>query len=150
MAVQSRLDQSNFSIFLSGNTLSLDNETFLTDAGRTVDLVRGTIVAQVAATQKWVPLTNIAATTGEAIARGIYVGDDIPFADLVAGDVTGRLVVQGGAAATFDKSLVVFENSLTQDSVVGAATLAAHTVGDDLAAAGIFLEDTIDIDELEN
>lgn len=150
MAVQSRLNQTNYNLILSGATLVKDNETMLQDAGRSTDLVRGTVMAQVAATGKWVPLTDIAATTGEAIARGIYMGDDVLAASLVAGDVTGRLILVGGAGATLASAELTFENSLTAASVVAATTLAAHTIADDLAAIGLFLEDTIDIDDFEN
>lgn len=149
MAVESRSDLTNYNIILSGETLVKDNETLLQDAGRTVALVRGTVMAQVAATSKWVPLTDIAATTGEAVARGIYMGDDVTAAALVAGDVTGRLVLVGGTA-TLATSELTLENSLTPATVVGAATISAHTVADDLAAIGLFLESTIDIDDFEN
>lgn len=153
MAVQGRLDQSNFNIVLSGLTLSRDNETMLQDAGRTAPLLRGTVMARIAASAKWVPLTDVTAVDGSAIARGVYMGDDVTAAALVAGDVTGRSIIVGGQAATLDGSSVIFENSVTSLDVVVVATTATvntHLVEDDLAAVGLFIEGTIDIDELEN
>lgn len=150
MAVQGRSDLQNFSLILHGETLVKDNETLLQDAGRSAPMLCGTVMAQIAATLKWVPLDDIALTTGAGLAKGVYLGDDVTAAALVAGDVTGALILAGGAAATLDGSLVVFENSLTAATVVEAATVQARTIADDLARIGIFLEATIDIDELEN
>lgn len=150
MAVQSRLNQTNYNIVLSGGTLVKDNETMLQDAGRATDLVRGTVMAQIAATGKWVPLTSVILTTGASIARGVYMGDDVLAATLVAGDATGRLIIVGGAAATLASAEITLENSLTPATVVAAATVSEHTIADDLAAIGLFLEDTIDIDMFEN
>ena len=149
MAVESRLNQTNYNIILSGETLVKDNETLLQDAGRTTALARGTVMARIAATGKWVPLTNVALLTGEGVARGIYMGEEVTAAALVAGDVTGRLILVGGAA-TLSSDEVILENSLTAATVVAGGTLAARTIADDLAAVGLFLEDVIDIDEFEN
>jgi len=150
MAVQGRLDLSNFSIILSGITLTVDSGVLLQDAGRSAVFFSGTVVAKIAATGKWVPLTDVTLTTGAAIALGVYLGDDVAAADLVAGDVTGALILTGGGACTLDSSLVILENSLTPATVVETGTINARTIADDLARIGLFLEATINIDELEN
>ncbi len=87
MAVQNSTDLQNFNIVLSGETVARDAETVAQDATRTEDLVRGTVMAQNATTKAWEPLTDVTATDGTAVARGIFMGDDIAAADLVAGDV---------------------------------------------------------------
>lgn len=151
MAVQDRVDQKNFPFILSGQSLSKDNETILQDAGRATPLARFTVMARIAASLKWVPLTDVTAVDGTAIARGIYLGDDIAAADLVAGDVVGAPILVGGGC-TVDTQQLVLENSVTLADVVVAAVAAVgtHVVEDDLAAFGIFVESTLDIDELEN
>lgn len=158
MALQGRVDQKNFPFFLGGSTMARDAETILTNAGRVTPLVFGTVMAQVASSKKWVPLTDVAASaTGENVARGIYVGDDITAAALVAGDVTNCPIVVGGVGVTVDAQQLVLENSLTIDSVVsddpaGAdnAAVCARRIEDDLRRIGIFVESTIDIMALEN
>ena len=150
MAYQASLNQSNFPFILSGRSFVKDSEVLLQDAGRTTVLAFGTVMAQVAATRKWVPLTDVTATTGAATARGIYVGEPVASADLVAGDVTGAAILVGGDGITVDTQQVVLENSLTLNTVVGATSVNARLIADDLANIGIFVESTIDIDELEN
>lgn len=150
MAMQGRLDQTNFQFIREGDSRVKDNETLLQDAGRAADLKQFTVMGKVAASGKWVPLTDLAAVDGTAIARGIYLGDDVATADLVAGDVEGALILVGGNC-TVDSSLLVFENALTLASVRDTADLGdACVVEDDLARFGIFTESVIDIDELEN
>ena len=149
MAVQSSTTQQNFSLVLSGDSLIKDNETLLTDAGRTDPLEPFTVLGKVAASGKWVPLTDLTATDGTGVARGIYLGDTVTAAALADADVTGAPVLVGGFC-TVDSSLLVFENSLTAASVGGATTIGARTVEDDLRQIGVFLESTIDIDALEN
>jgi hypothetical protein len=135
-----------------------DNETLLTDGARATVLKRGTVMAQVAASKKWVPLTDIAAvTTGAAVARGILLSEDVTAAALVAGDVTGQVILVGGAAVTLDAQQVVLENSLTLNTVVSDDPAGADNdvvnvrrIEDDLARIGLFVENTIDISKLEN
>lgn len=157
MAVQSLGNLQSFPFFLSGNTISRDGETIAQDGARATVLKQFTLMAQIAASRKWVPLTDVTAVDGSNVARGIYVGDDIAAATLVAGDVTNCPIVVGGSCATFDSSLLVLENSLTLNSVVsddpaGADNGVVHTriVADDLARIGLFAESTVDIDGLEN
>jgi hypothetical protein len=148
MTVQSRADQANLAFILSGNSLFRDNETILTDAARVAPLVFGTVMAKVSASGKWVPFTDPTAVDGTATARGVYIGPDITAAALVAGDVVGVPVLFGGCC-TIDAQQLVIETG-TLATVVGAATVNNHTVQDDLARFGIFVEDTIDIDAFEN
>lgn len=149
MAVQISANLSNLAFILSGVSLIKDSETLLQDAGRATPLAFGTLMAKVAASGKWVPLTDETAVDGTAVARGIYMGDAVAAADLVAGDVVGAPILVGGAC-TIDAQQLVIENSKTLATVVGATTVFAHTVRDDLESFGIFVEDTIDIDEFEN
>lgn len=150
MVVQNSSNNTTRELLLSGVTLVKEAETILQDAGRVADLLKNTLMAQVAATKKWVPLTDIALLTGEAIARGIYVGDDIAAADLVAGDVVDVPIVVGGAAATIATDLLVIENALTLDTIVQVGAIDVHRVEDDLARIGLFAEATVNIDEFEN
>lgn len=150
MSVQSRTDQKNFAIVISGEPKVKDNETLLQDAGRgTTALKAGTVMAKVAATGKWKPFINEAATDGSAIASGILLGDDVTGASLVAGDVTGAVILVGGPC-TVDAQLLTIENSKSLATVRAGTTVYATTVEDDLMTKGIFVEGTIDIDVLEN
>ena len=150
MAVESYKDLTNYPFWLSGRLIYRDNETILTNAGRTTPLKQFTLMAQVVATGKWVPLTDVTATTGAAIAKGVYVGDDITAAALVAGDVTGCPIVVGGDLSTFDGGQLIIENSVTLATVVGATTVTAHRVSDDLARIGLYAESVVDIENFEN
>jgi hypothetical protein len=94
-----------------------------------------------------VPFTDETATDGDAIPQGIYVGPDIPAADLVAGDVVDNQILVG--AALFDVNQLVIENSKTLNTVInatgGADNINIKTVRDYLADKGLFAEDTTDI-----
>jgi hypothetical protein len=149
MSVQTRRDNITVPFLRDGSVSYVrESQTFLTDGGRAVPLVKYTLVAQIAATKKWVPFTDETAVDGTAIAKGIYMGDDIPAADLVAGDVVDRPVLVGGLV-TIDSAQLTIENSKTLNTVVGGAVLEKHRVEDDLNEIGIFVETTVDIDELE-
>lgn len=82
---------------------------------------------------------------GAAEVAGVYLGDSISAAKIVAGDVPDNPVLVGGAC-TVDGSQIVFENSLTVNSILPSG----KTVREELALLGIFVEDTIDIDGFEN
>lgn len=158
MAVQGRTDFTNYPFWIGGDPIHRDAETIKQDAGRATVLKKFTVMAQVASTRKWVPLTDVAAAaTGENVARGIYIGEDIAAATLVAGDVVNCPIVVGGALAIFDTQQVVLENSLTLNSVcsddpVGAdnGVVNVRRIEDDLARIGIYAGSTIDIQKLEN
>jgi hypothetical protein len=123
------------------------------DGGRSAPLVYGTVMAKVAATQQWVPFTSATATDGSAIPLGIFVGEDVPAADLVAGDVTDQPILIGGQVMV-DQTQLVIENSLTLATVIEPSdatnTYFVQTVKDYLANVGIWVESTIAISAAEN
>lgn len=149
MALQARINNSNVPFILFGDGATKNDSTILTDAGRTTVLAFGTVMAKVAASQKWVPLTNLAATDGSAHPQGIYVGAPIAAADIVAGDVEDVPILVGSNVYV-DENQVVLENSLTLDDVLTVGTTDLRTVRDHLATRGIFTEDSIDISSYEN
>jgi hypothetical protein len=83
---------------------------------------------------------------GVDIPRGIYLGGEITAAELVAGDVVDRPILVGGCC-TVDSGQVVYEGSLSATSVVEAEN---NTIRGVLGTNGIYLEDTVDVDEFEN
>lgn len=76
---------------------------------------------------------------GENIPAGIYVGSDVAFADLVAGDVTNRKVLVGGDMLQLDEDKIVLENSLDLDDVVFETQ---KTIRQHLEALGFYTRDT--------
>jgi len=153
MTVQVSQNNSSVPFIRSGQSLIRDNETLLTDGSRSIPLAFGTVMAKVAASQKWVPLTSLTAANGDAVAQGIFIGSAVAAADLVAGDVVGAPILVGGGC-TIDKDQLVLENSLTIDSVFSSSNAATVylkvTIRDLLAMRGIYLENTIDIDGYES
>ncbi len=146
MSVQTVTQNSTKFLVIGGMSVGADQETLLTDAGRTTPLLNNTVMAKVAASGKWVPYTNVAATDGAAVPKGIYLGADIPAADIAAGDVVDLPIMVGGDAAIVDTDLLVFENSLTLDTAIGTG-VTLTTVRDELYKIGIFAGDTVDITE---
>jgi hypothetical protein len=132
MAVQTTGTTTNVP-FSSGNAIAAIG-TIKQDAARTTVLASKTLMGKVAATQKWVPVTDLTVTTGPAAVFGIYVGDDIPAASLVAGDVANCSIIIGGAPLFIDKSQLVLENSLTLASLIGTTM----NVEDLLTRTGIY------------
>ncbi len=149
MTVQVSTNNSSVPFVRAGDSLYRDSETLLQDAGRTTPLVCGTLMAKVAASQKWVPFTDETATDGTAIPQGIYIGPDITAAAIVAGDVVD-LPILVGATVIIDEDQLVIENSKTVNTVITVGTTDLRTVMDRLAARGIFLQATVDITEFEN
>lgn len=78
---------------------------------------------------------------GSDLPTGIYMGEDIAAADIVAGDVTARMILVGGNGI-YDKNQVVLENSLALTDVVEARVQTIESV---LQDRGIWLQDTLDI-----
>jgi len=149
MAVQGRQDNTTEPLILSENSL-VKNGTIAQNAQRATDLLKNTVMAQIAATGFWVPFNAVNGTNGSAIPRGIYLGEDILAADLVAGNVEDCEILVGNA--TVNESLVVWDDdTLSAASVIGAATIHAMTAEAALAAhANIYLEETVAISEHEN
>lgn len=83
---------------------------------------------------------------GQNIPAGIFTGDAITAAALIAGDVVNQPILIGGAVSV-DTNQVIVENSLTLDSVVVALN---KTIGSVLNGIGIFAEETIDVASYEN
>jgi hypothetical protein len=91
-------------------------------------------------------LTASTGATQNNIPIGIYVGDEITAAALVAGDVANcPIIVAGPCTVAYDQ--IVLENSLTLSSVV---VPMKKTVEDALAAIGIVPEHCVNIAEYEN
>jgi hypothetical protein len=141
MGVQITNENTNVPFILTENSL-VRNCTILQDAGRTVALLQYTVMAYNATGQKWVPFTSLVATNGESMPRGIYLGDDIPAADLVAGDIEDCEILVGNAIV--NRELVVFdEDTLNADSIVNPVTVNATSAEFALAeTARIVFEDT--------
>jgi hypothetical protein len=149
-AVQNRGDISTVPFIRAGFPFTKDNQIIAQIIGRSAPLLNNTVMGKVAASQKWLPLTNLAATNGMAIAQGIYQGPSIPAATLAASDVTGQVILVGGAGVIVDQEQLVLENSLTLNSVTTVGTTDLRTVEDHLANRGIFVEGTVDFDGFEN
>jgi hypothetical protein len=153
MAVQVRgdLDTRNFVLHTYPGRRE-DQATLLQDAGRATVLAPNTLMAKVSASQKWVPFTDETAVDGSAIPQGIFVGDEIAAADLVAGDVVDQPIITFGI--DFDEALLVIENSKTLDTVIATSNAAAvyskKTVRDYLVDKTLIPRDTITISEQEN
>lgn len=151
-AVQVTTQNDTLDLYLSGEAITKDQETLLTDAGRTTDLLFGTVMAKVAASQKWVPLASLTTTTGASVAQGIFVGSTVLAATIAAGDVVDQPILVGGQGLVVDENLVVLDDEgtpLTLDSVFSSsdATNVYYkvTVRDQLAQRGIFIGETISI-----
>jgi hypothetical protein len=148
MAVQTRLDTYIKKLLLNGESFVQDSVVFAQNAGATVDVVNYTVIAKNPATGQWVPLTDVADVNGLGVPRGIYVGDTIPAADLVAGTVTGKSAVVGGAGLTVDRNLLVFEGAIV--ALSDEITADNKTVEDAFREIGIFPESVEYVDQTEN
>lgn len=142
--VQVRTDNIVTDLIRFGHSAIKQGQTLLQDAGRSAILVYGTLMAKRSADGKWIPFTNEASTDGTAIPQGIYVGPDIPIADIVAGDVED-LNILIGAWVVVDQNLITIENSKTLATIITVGTTDKRSVEDHLAEAGIFMQDTIQI-----
>ena len=149
MAVQTRSDNTTEPLILSDDSL-VSNGVITQEPARTTDLLQNTVMAKIAATGYWVPFNALVGTDGSGVPRGIYLGDDIAAADLVAGDIDDCAILVGNATVNGD--LVVWDDdTLRATSIVALATVEARTAADALIeSAGIFLEDTVAISEYEN
>lgn len=149
MALQTRLDINLTPLIRGGQSAVEHDAVLLTDGGRSTVLVFGTLLAQLVATEKYVPFTDETATDGTAIPSGIYIGPDIPAADIVAGDVLDIPVLVGnGVYVDFNK--LTIENSKLLTTIINTGTVNARTVRDQLRWLGIFGVETVDITSFEN
>lgn len=91
---------------------------------------------------------TVTAATGEsstAIPIGIFLGEDIAFADLVAGDVTDQAVANSGDPATFDVDKLILENSLDIDDPISVGAAAGQTIRQYLTNIGLIASTTNEI-----
>jgi len=146
--VQASIQNKILAFVLAGLNITRNDAVIAQDAGRSTDLLFGTVMAKVAATQKWTPFIDETATDGTSNPQGIYLGADIASADLVAGDVVDSVICVGDAIV--DLNQLVIENSKTLDTIIGVTSVNARTVRDQLAFRSIFAEDTINISSFEN
>lgn len=143
MAVQSRTDINTRGPFLSGSFKS-EGGTLAQDAGETIATVRMTILGQISASLKLIPLVA-AAVDGSQFPFAIFNGPEVSAAEVVAGDVELFDVVKGGDGKV-DKSTVVFHNgSDTLDTLVDGKTIESY-----LNDKGFFFQDVVDVEEYEN
>ena len=144
-------------LVLSAGGKYLEAETVLQEATRNVNLLQNTLMGKIAASNKCTPITNttLSAVDGSQIPQGIYVGDDIAFASLAAGDVAGVPILV--ADALIDASQLIFGKgptgalaTITAASVITMATGQPKRIDDALAERGLFLDQTVAIDAQEN
>lgn len=149
MPVQNRgdIDTTPFILF-TRPAYREDDAVILQDAGRVADLLQYTLMGKAAATGKWEPFTDETDVTGLVEVFGVYMGEDIATADLVAGDVADSPIITSGI--NFDAAKLVIENAKTLDTVIGAATIAAHTVRDALREVEMIAIDTQTASAAEN
>lgn len=126
----SRLDIDTRPFILHGYPgTRADKAVILQDAGRgVVALLQFTLMSQISTAggsfEKWVPFTDLVAVDGTAIPSGIYMGEDIAGADLVAGDVLDVPIITGGVK--FDEDKLVFdEDTRAYTDVIAASNAAA-------------------------
>lgn len=136
MAVQLVQQNESVPFWLRGDYDAKDDLVILQDAGRTEPLLKYTVMAQIVATLKVVPLTSLVLTTGASIPFGIYLGEDIPAADLVAGDVNASEIAVLGEPADFNIDKLVLENTLDIDDIIDTGTVQVTTVRKKLSELG--------------
>ena len=149
MAVQSRRDNATNKLIRTENSL-VRSGVIAQDATRTTPLLENTVMAFNATTLQWVPFNSLIAVNGESVPRGIYIGGDIPAADLVAGDIEDAPILVGNAVV--DRDMVVWDqDTLNEGSIVNPANIEARTALYALQqAANIYFEDSILISYFEN
>lgn len=86
--------------------------------------------------------------TGVDVPQGIYMGDDITAAALVAADVVDLPIILRGVM--FDEDRLVLENSLDLDDVVGAGDPGSKTIRDILIDRNLVPTTTSAINRAEN
>lgn len=149
MAVQSRANISTIP-FIRNENSKVESGTIAQNEHRTTPLLPYTVVAKNATTREWVPFNTLNGTTGVSVPRGIYIGDEIPAADLVAGAIANAVILVGDAIVNRD--MVVWDDdTLNENSIVNPTNIEARTAKDALAqAANIYFEDSDEISSYEN
>lgn len=128
----------------AATTFVVAGMTFIiTDGG--VDFIVGDKFAlAIDADGDYIPFDASDVNGGQNIS-GIFLGDDIAAADIVAGDIPDQPILAGGNCTIAAEQLVI-EDGSDLDTVIGNGL----TIRENLYRLGIFAEDTVDIDEFEN
>jgi hypothetical protein len=92
----------------------------------------------------YVPMLLDQVNGGEKVA-GIYMGDEVTAAKIVAGDVQDSPMLIGGNC-TVDSAQIIFDDGA---STVDTVLPSGLTVREELARLGIYVETTIDVDSYE-
>ena len=112
--------------------------------GSTDFIVGDKFAITVTADSDYVPLEVDAVNGGQKVS-GIYLGDEVTAAKIVAGDVPDSAMLVG-SNCTVTSSMVIFDDGVTTlDTVLPSG----KTVRDELSVIGIFAESTTDIDSFE-
>ena len=119
--------------------------TTASDLG-TGGLVRGSVMTYNPATGIWIPFTDVTATDGTEMPRGVFMGEDIDPHVLAAGNVANQVMCIGGPVE-FGSNAIVFHNSV---ALTDEITNQNITVEGALASIGIFIEAVEFISQLEN
>lgn len=149
MAVQTRQDFDGSSIFRYGVRITTEG-VIAQDGGRSTDLVQYTLMGKLQASGKWVPFTDETATDGTGFSLGIYIGEDILAADLVAGDISDAQIIIAGSVLILDESFLTIENSKTLDTKVENGTKDFRTIEEKLQSIGIYFTENIHVTNVEN
>jgi len=139
--LESSIEVDSSGLVLAGDARYRSGQTLLTDGARAVNLLSMTVMAQVAANLKWVPLDDVSPaenTLGSSSPSGVFWAGDVPFADLVAGDVPNQKILVG-SNVILDESKVVLEGALTLDTIVVNTGLTIRAM---LSAQGIDFKPT--------
>ena len=148
MVAQLQTDYSNVAFQRGGEGRIRDNETFFQDAGRATPLAIYTVVAQIAATRKWVPLTVVdptltkgklvcgAAGTAEAGFQAVADGEFTVSVDGVAMNITG-LDFTGIEAPTATKGSMVCGAAGTDEAGFQAIADGEFTISIDGTAINV-------------
>jgi hypothetical protein len=119
--------------------------TTASDLG-TGGLVRGSVCTYNPATGIWIPYTDVTATDGTEMPRGVFVGEDIDPHVLAAGNVANQVMAIGGPVEYGD-NVIVFHNGV---ALTDEITNQNITVEGALASIGIFIESVDFVSQLEN
>lgn len=112
--------------------------------GATDFIVGDKFAITVTADSDFVPLEVDAVNGGQSVS-GIYLGDEITAAKIVAADVPDSAMLVG-SNCTVTSSMIIFDDGVTTlDTVLPSG----KTVRDELSVIGIFAEATTDIDSFE-
>jgi hypothetical protein len=129
---------------LGSTTFNSGGMTFTVTDGSTDFIVGDKFNITVTADSDYVPLKQTDLLGGANFA-GIYIGENVTAAAIVAGDVVNCPMITGGKM-TIDGDQLIFENGLSLTSVLPSG----KTVREEMEALGIFVESTIAVDEYEN